>query len=103
MTTTRVAAVSKADRKEWARKRFVGAESSLLPSFTPDLSQLDEAGIRYDVRQSIKHGFFSVFCAGVGLTPEEKRRFTEIAVDEAGSDILVSTGAGGGATIEDAV
>lgn len=103
MTTTRMAPVSKADRKEWARERFVGAESSLLPSFTPDLSQLDEAGIRYDVRQSIKHGFFSVFCAGVGLTSEEKRRFIEIAVDEAGGDILVSSGAGGGTTLEDAV
>ena len=81
----------------------MGAETSLLPSFTPDLSQLDEAGIRYDVRQSVKHGFFSVFCAGVGLTPEEKRRFIEIAVDEAAGDILVSSGAGGGATIEAAV
>jgi 4-hydroxy-tetrahydrodipicolinate synthase len=95
--------VSKIDRKDWARERFVGAESSLLPSFTTDLSQLDEAGIRYDVRQSVKHGFFSVFCASVGLTPDEHRRFIEIAVDEAGDDILVSSGAGRGATLEAAV
>ena len=81
MITTRLAPVSKADRKDWARERFVGAESSLLPSFTPDLSQLDVEGIRYDVRQSIKHGFFSVFCAGVGLKPDEKRCFLQIAVD----------------------
>ena len=36
-----------------------GLENIIIPSFTPDLSELDEEGIRWDVRQSIKHGFFS--------------------------------------------
>jgi 4-hydroxy-tetrahydrodipicolinate synthase len=100
MTTTELARVSRAERKEWAREHFRGAENSLLPSMTPDLSALDEEGVRHDVRQSIKHGFFSMFCAGVGLTADERRRFVEIAADEAAGHILVSSGAGGGATLE---
>ncbi|HLF79453.1 MAG TPA: dihydrodipicolinate synthase family protein, partial [Dehalococcoidia bacterium] len=80
---------------------FLGAESSLLPSFTPHKQELDEEGIRHDVRNSIQHGFFSVFAAGVGLrNQEERRRFVEIAVDEAAGRLLVSSGAGGGSSLE---
>ncbi|HLF76375.1 MAG TPA: hypothetical protein VJB57_02705, partial [Dehalococcoidia bacterium] len=67
MTTTQTPRISKAERKQWARETFLGAESSLLPSFTPHKQELDEEGIRHDVRNSIQHGFFSVFAAGVGL------------------------------------
>jgi 4-hydroxy-tetrahydrodipicolinate synthase len=76
--------------KAWARERFVGAENIVMPSFTPDLRHLDEEGIRLDVRQSIAHGVFSVFCAiETGLTHEEKKRFLDIAVDEAGGRVCV--------------
>jgi 4-hydroxy-tetrahydrodipicolinate synthase len=100
MTATQIARVAKAERKDWARQHFRGAENSLLPSMTPDLAGLDEEGVRHDVRQSIKHGFFSMFCAAVGLTADERRRFLEIATDEAAGRILVSSGAGGGASLE---
>jgi 4-hydroxy-tetrahydrodipicolinate synthase len=67
-------------------------ENFIIPSFTPDLSELDEEGIRWDVRQSIKHGFFSTMCAAeVGLSFEEAKRFVEIVADEAKDRILVST------------
>jgi 4-hydroxy-tetrahydrodipicolinate synthase len=104
MTTTEVARIAKADRKDWARERFRGGENSLLPSYTPDLESLDEEGVRHDVRTSIRHGFFSMFCAGVGLRDAaERRRFLEIAVDEAQGQILVSSGGGGGSSIEAAI
>lgn len=74
--------VAARNRKEWAREHFRGFENILMPSFTPDLSALDEDGIRLDVRQSAAHGFFSTFPAGMGLRPEEARRFFEIVVDE---------------------
>ena len=64
----------------------------LLPSFTTDLSALDEDGIRLDVRQSVAHSFFSMMAATeTGLSPKESKRMLEIAVDEAGDDIVVTT------------
>ncbi|MBV8998158.1 MAG: dihydrodipicolinate synthase family protein [Solirubrobacterales bacterium] len=82
--------ISRSDRKAWAREHFVGAENILLPSFTPELRELDEAGIRLDVGQSIAHGVFSIFCAiESGLTYEEKVRFLEITVEEAAGRVCV--------------
>ena len=81
----------KRDLKAWAREHFQGYENVLMPSFTPDLSELDEEGIRRDVRQTIRHGFFSTLCSvETGLTVEEKKRFLEIAADEAGDEISVA-------------
>lgn len=104
MTTTAGSRVGKAERKEWARTRFRGAESVILPSFTPDYKELDEEAIRHDVRTSKRHGFFSVFATGVSLRDDaERRRFVEIIVDEAGDDLLVSIGGGGGNSVEEVV
>lgn len=80
------------DWKEWAREHLRGVENLTMPSFTPDLSALDEPGIRWDVRQAKAHGFVSTLCAAEQhLTIAEAKRFVEIAVDEARSDLLVST------------
>ena len=60
--------------------------------------------MRLDVRTNIRHGFFSMFCAGVGLRDAaERRRFLEIAVDEAQGSILVSSGGGNAGSIEAAI
>lgn len=68
----------------------MGAENIVMPSFTPDLRELDETGIRLDVRQSIRHGVFSIFCAiETGLSREEKKRFLEIAVEEVAGQVCV--------------
>jgi len=75
-------AISKAERKDWARAHFKGYENIFMPSFTPDLKALDEEGIRHDVRQSLKHGCFSVFAVPLGLAPHEEKQFLEIIVDE---------------------
>lgn len=78
--------------KKWAKEHMKGIENTLFPSFTPDMSRLDEEGIRLDVRQSIAHGFFSMMCATeTGLTLDEAKRFVEIAADEAGGKIVVTT------------
>jgi len=83
--------VKKSKLKIWARDNMKGVENETIPSFTPDLSELDEEGIRWDVQQAIKHGFFSTLCTcEVGLTFEEAKRFVEIVADEAKDKILVS-------------
>jgi 4-hydroxy-tetrahydrodipicolinate synthase len=89
------AGLARKERKAWARQHFRGFENILLPSFTPDLEQLDEAGIRLDVRNSIAHGFFSSLAACIALTPEESKRFVEIATDEAAGRISIALAEGG--------
>ncbi|MDX2160292.1 MAG: dihydrodipicolinate synthase family protein [bacterium] len=79
--------------KRWAKEQFKGVQNLLFPSFTPDLSALDEDGIRHDVRQTIAHGFFATeLTTQAGLTFEEAQRFLEIVVDEAGDQLKVSPG-----------
>lgn len=83
---------NKSEMKQWAKENMKGVENTLFPSFTPDMKQLDEDGIRWDVQQSIKHGFFSMMCAlETGLTMEEAKQFLAIAAAEAGDDIVVTT------------
>ena len=83
--------IKKSELKARAKEKMKGLENIIIPSFTPDLSELDEEGIRWDVRQSIKHGFFSTLCnVDIGLTMEEAKSFVEIVVDEAKDKILVS-------------
>jgi 4-hydroxy-tetrahydrodipicolinate synthase len=82
--------VDRKHRKEWAREHFRGFENILLASFTSDLKELDEAGIRLDVRKSIEHGFFSSLCAPPALTVAEQKRFMEIVVDEAAGRISIA-------------
>ncbi len=78
--------------KRWARESMKGVENTLFPSFGVGLRDLDEEGIRHDVRQSIAHGFFSTMCATeTGLTLDEAKRFLSIAADEARGKILVTT------------
>lgn len=50
----------KKDAKEWARGFYQGLDATILPSFTPDELALDEAGIRHDMRQIMRQGFFGV-------------------------------------------
>ena len=81
---------TKKTAKEWAKETFRGLENGLLPSFTPDLKDIDEKGIRWDVQQSIKHGFFATLIGpDCGTTIEELKRMVEIVVDEAKDEIMV--------------
>jgi 4-hydroxy-tetrahydrodipicolinate synthase len=87
---------TKSEAKEWARKNYKGLDGTIAPSFTPDLSELDEEGIRWDVQHNIRKGMFSVLCEtmiGV-MSFEERKRFMEIVCDEAKGKILVSVTTG---------
>jgi len=83
---------SKTEAKEWAKKNLKGLEAVIFPSFTPDLQELDEEGIRYDVQHLANNGFMSVLCASevCGMTFEERIRFIEIVCDEARGKIRTS-------------
>jgi 4-hydroxy-tetrahydrodipicolinate synthase len=90
------------DQKDWARAHLRGAEPILSPSFTPDFAALDEEGIRLDVANSIRHGFYACFASRAGLNRDESARMLEVMVDEAAGRILVS-GSTTGASCDDDV
>ncbi|MBI5443105.1 MAG: dihydrodipicolinate synthase family protein [Deltaproteobacteria bacterium] len=74
----------KGEAKEWAKGFYRGLDGTILPSFTPETLELDEAGIRHDVRELIRHGFFSIsLVTEAGTTKEEDKKFLEWCVDEA--------------------
>jgi len=83
---------TKAEAKDWAKTNLKGLEAVLFPSFTPDLQELDEEGIRYDVQHLADNGFKSALCAieVCGMTFEERKKFIEIACDEARGKIQTS-------------
>jgi 4-hydroxy-tetrahydrodipicolinate synthase len=84
---------TKTEAKAWARRNYLGLDGIVSPSFTPDLSRLDEAGIRHDVRQNVTKGMFSFLCQTevCAMTFEERKQFLAIACDEArNSSVLVS-------------
>lgn len=74
--------------KEWAREHCKGIENLLLPSYMPDLKTLDEEGIRHDVANSIRHGFFSTCCFPVVVTIENHKQFLQVACAQAKGKIL---------------
>ncbi|MEE8429500.1 MAG: dihydrodipicolinate synthase family protein, partial [Gammaproteobacteria bacterium] len=74
----------KTEAKEWAKSFYRGLEATILPSFTRDELVLDEAAIRHDVRELIKHGFFSAITVNdTGTSKEEDKLFAQWCVDEA--------------------
>lgn len=77
------------EAREWARARLAGCCGCLMPSFTPDLGELDEAGIRHDVQMEKRFGMRAILLVSeCGTTRDEMRRFVEIAAHEAGEDLV---------------
>jgi 4-hydroxy-tetrahydrodipicolinate synthase len=88
-TTKGAKSTSESRQKQWAKEHYKGIENLLIPSYSPDFKTIDEEGIRHDVRNSIRHGFFSAMCIPVGVTLDEHKQFLQIASDEAKGKILV--------------
>lgn len=74
--------------KEWAEKHLRGAESFILPSFKPDMTTLDEEGIRKDVRHAVSQGFCSIMPLPVGMDKKSIGQLYKIMNDEAKGKIL---------------
>ncbi len=90
--STKESVMKKSELKRWAKAHMVGVENTTIPSFSPDLLALDEAGIRHDVDQAVRHGFFSTLVATeTGLTFEEQKALVSIVTDAAKGRISVST------------
>jgi 4-hydroxy-tetrahydrodipicolinate synthase len=75
---------AKQEARAWAWETMRGCANTVLASYTRDLSGLDEAGIRADVRREIELGFWGALIVGeTALTADEYIQFTKWVVDEA--------------------
>jgi 4-hydroxy-tetrahydrodipicolinate synthase len=83
---------TKSEAKQWAKKNLKGLSTVVLPSFTPDLAELDEEGIRWDVRFIIENGFKDICIAveAAGMTFEERKKFVGIVNAEAKGKVPTS-------------
>ena len=76
--------IDKQDLRAWAWEHFHGVNNVVIPSFSQDLTRLNEKGIRHDVRKVIDLGFTGTLLVGeLSISLEEYVHFTEIAQDEA--------------------
>ena len=78
------------EARQWAKENLHGLANVVIPSFTQDLSRLNEKGIRHDIRRNIELGFTgTLLVAETATTLEEYIEFTKIAVDEAKGNIKI--------------
>jgi 4-hydroxy-tetrahydrodipicolinate synthase len=74
----------KSEAREWAWEKMKGVANVIIPSFSQDLSRLNERAIRYDVGKEIEFGFWgALLVAETATTLAEYLQFTEWVADEA--------------------
>lgn len=79
------------EARDWARERLVGVINCTIPSFTNDLTAINEKAIRHDTRLAIEHGFIGTLgVAEVTITLPEYLDFLRIIKDEAGKKLVVT-------------
>ncbi|MBT2654974.1 dihydrodipicolinate synthase family protein [Bacillus sp. ISL-18] len=78
------------EAREWARENLHGLANVVIPSFSQDLTKLNEKGIRHDVRRCMELGFTgTLLVAETATTLEEYNQFTKWAVDEAKGKLTI--------------
>src|SRR4051812_50209210 len=83
-------AYRRAEARDWAREKLVGAVNCTIPSFTNDLAALNERAVRHDVRLAKEHGFLGTLgVSEISITLPEYLDFLRIAKDEAGGGFSV--------------
>jgi dihydrodipicolinate synthase/N-acetylneuraminate lyase len=85
-----VAKFQSGEARAWALENLRGVTGCVMPSFTQDLSGLNEAAIAHDIERERQLGFSSfLIVAECGTTPDELRRFIDISVAESGDLVTV--------------
>jgi 4-hydroxy-tetrahydrodipicolinate synthase len=78
------------EAREWGRGNLKGCVNVVIPSFTDDLTNVNEAAVRHDIRRCIELGFTgTLLVSEVNITLEEYRTFFEIANDESAGDLML--------------
>lgn len=86
-----MATYKKNEAREWAREKLVGVVNCTIPTFTSDLTRLNEKAIRHDTRLAIEHGFMGTLgVSEVSITLPEYLDFLRIMKDEAGDRLMIT-------------
>jgi 4-hydroxy-tetrahydrodipicolinate synthase len=84
-------AYTRSEAREWAREKLVGAVNCTIPSFTGDLTAINERAIRHDARLAVEHGFLGTLgVSEVNITLPEYLQFLRIIRDEVGDGFVVT-------------
>jgi len=79
-----MARYTKKEAREWAKENLHGLANVIIPTFTQDLTRLNEKGIRHDVRKVIEFGFTgTLLVSETATTFDEYIQFVSWAADEA--------------------
>ena len=79
-----MAEYTKKEAREWARANMRGVANVVIPTFTQDMSGVNERATRHDIRKEIEYGFWgTLLVSETATTFEEYARFSEWAADEA--------------------
>lgn len=86
-----MARYAKSEARAWAKENLVGVINCTLPSFSNDLTRINETAIRHDTRLAIEHGFIGTLgVSEVSITLPEYIDFLRIMKDEAGDRLIVT-------------
>jgi 4-hydroxy-tetrahydrodipicolinate synthase len=82
---------TRGEARAWARDHLRGVANVIIPSFSTDLSSINEAGIRLDVNRNVELGFVGcLLVSETATTFDEYTRFVAIAAEEAqGRQVLI--------------
>ncbi|WP_329252991.1 dihydrodipicolinate synthase family protein [Streptomyces canus] len=85
-----MSAYTRAEARDWAREKLVGAVNCTIPSFTGDLRAVNERAVRHDIRLAKEHGFIGTLgVSEISITLDEYLEFLRISKDEAGDGFHV--------------
>lgn len=89
------------EARDWAWENLTGCSGVTIPSYSGDLKNLNEKGIRHDIQKMSDLGFsYTLLCTEVAITPEENAQFTAWAKDTTGDKLGLFFHAGFG-TLEE--
>jgi len=85
-----MASYQKNEARAWAREKLVGAINCTIPSFSGDLTKINEKGVRHDVSLAKEHGFIgSLGISEVAVSLPEYIDVLEMMKNEGGEDFVV--------------
>src|SRR5438128_1909150 len=85
-----MASYRKKEAREWAKQHLRGVANVVIPSFSPDLTLLNEKGIRHDIRHELELGFAgTLLVSEVAMSIDEYGQFFEWANDESKGRLML--------------
>jgi 4-hydroxy-tetrahydrodipicolinate synthase len=78
------------EARAWARQNLIGVVNCTIPSFTGDLTAVNERAVRHDVRLAEKHGFAGTLAVcEVAITLPEYIAFVRTIRNEASEKLIL--------------